>query len=235
MARDGDSKGIPGDVGMSVRLLNRLATICGRIQRRGRYELARMIMPSTAVLGPKIVPRVQGPLTELQDVKLNLGCGPMHLDGYINIDGDPNACADFYMDFSALGEAFAKGTVSEVLMLHSLSYLNLWQARDLFATVLGLLAPGGRIVIELPDIEKCARKLLESTEDLPEYLEGVRGVYAFDPSQIVNKSPITPYAFGWSSWHLRKELSEAGFHAIELHPPQFHGQPWRDIRMEAVK
>lgn len=220
---------------MNVNRLKQVARLCGRLQRRSRYEVARLIMPSTAVLGPKIVPRVQGPLTELQDVKLNLGCGPMHLDGYINIDGDPHACADFYMDFCAVGEAFAKESISEVLMLHSLSYLNLWQARDLFVSVARLLKPGGRLVIELPDIENCARKLLESTDDLPDYLEGVRGVYAFDLSQISNKTPITPYAFGWSAWHLRKELGEAGFHSIELHPPQFHGQPWRDIRMEAIK
>jgi SAM-dependent methyltransferase len=209
--------------------------LLGRIQRRSRYEIAKRIMPSTAELGPKVVPRIQGPLTELRDVKLNLGCGPMHLEGYINIDGDPHACADFYMDFSEVGTAFAKQSIAEVLMLHSLSYLNLWQARELLATLHGLLRPGGRLVIELPDIENCAKKLLESSGNLTEYLEGVRGVYAFDPTQIANKSPITPYAFGWSAWHLRQELLAAGFHSTSLHPPEFHGQLWRDIRMEAVK
>ena len=220
---------------MILNSLKQVTRFVGRVGRRSRYEIAKLIMPSTAVLGPKIVPRVQGPLTELRDVKLNLGCGPMHLDGYINIDGDPRACADFYMDFSTLGEAFAKQSVAEVLMLHSLSYLNLWQARDLFVTVHALLKSQGRLVIELPDIENCARKLLDSTDNLPDYLEGVRGVYAFDLSQVVNKTPITPYAFGWSAWHLRQELVDAGFNSIQLHPPEFHGQPWRDIRMEAVK
>lgn len=207
----------------------------GRAGRRSRYELAKLIMPSTAVLGPKVVSRVQGPLMELQDVKLNLGCGPMHLDGYINIDGDVRACADFYMDFCTVGEAFSKESIAEVLMLHSLSYLNLWQARDLFVSIHRLLKPEGRLVIELPDIENCARKLLDSSDQPSEYLEGVRGVYAFDLSQIANKTPITPYAFGWSAWHLRQELVDAGFGSIETHPPQFHGQPWRDIRVEAVK
>ncbi len=207
----------------------------GRAQRRSRYEIAKRIMPSTAVLGPKVVPRLQGPLIEMRDVKLNLGCGPMHLDGYINIDGDPHACADFYMDFCTVGEAFAKESVAEVLMLHSLSYLNLWQARDLMVTLAGLLRPAGRLVIELPDIEKCAQKLLDSRHKPADYLEGVRGVYAFDLSQVANKTPITPYAFGWSAWHLRQELLDAGFSSIEVHPPQFHGQPWRDIRIEAVK
>ncbi len=216
-------------------MINRALKLLGRIQRRSRYEVAKRIMPSTAELGPKIVPRIQGPLTELTDIKLNLGCGPMHLDGYINIDGDPRACADFYVDFKDVGTAFSKGSVAEILMLHSLSYLNLWQARDLFLAVRDLLRPGGRLVIELPDIENCARKLLESSGDLQPYLEGVRGVYAFDPSQVKKKLPIVPYAFGWSAWHLRQELLEAGFHSTSQHPPQFHGQIWRDVRIEAIK
>jgi hypothetical protein len=215
--------------------LQQIIRFLGRVQRRSRYEVARLIMPSTAVLGPKVVPRVQGPLSQLGDVKLNLGCGPMHLDGYINIDADPCACADFYMDFCTVGRAFEKQSVSEVLMVHSLSYLNLWQARDLFATIFSLLRPQGRLVIELPEIENCARKLLESSGDLTQNIEGLRGIYAFDLSQIANKTPMTPYAFGWSDWHLRQELADAGFSSIETHPPQFHGQPWRDIRMEAVK
>lgn len=216
-------------------MITRALKLLGRVQRRSRYEIAKLIMPSTAELGPKVVPRVQGPLSQLGNIKLNLGCGPMHLEGYINIDADPQACADFYMDFGELGAAFTKDSVSEILMLHSLSYLNLWQARELFLTTHELLTSGGKLIIELPDIENCARKLLESTKNLTEYLEGVRGVYAFDPSQITNKTPITPYAFGWSAWHLEQELLDAGFRATEVHPPEFHGQPWRDIRMEATK
>ncbi len=216
-------------------MISRLAKLLGRVQRRSRYELAKRIMPSTSVLGPKVVLPVQGPLIDLRDTRLNLGCGPMHLDGYINIDADPTACADFYMDFGRVGEAFARESVAEVLMVHSIAYLNLWQARDLFVALHGLIRPGGRLVIETPDIERCARKLLESADRWDDYIEGVRGVYAFDPSQVANKSSITPYAFGWSPWHLEKELRAAKFSDVHLVAPEFHGQPWRDLRVEAIK
>ncbi len=220
---------------MIVRLVKQAVVLATRIGRRSRYEIAKRIMPSTAVLGPKIVPRVAGPLLEKREIRLNLGCGPMHLDGYINIDADPGACADFYMDFSELEHAFAAASAREILMIHSLSYLNLWQARNFFRAAHRLLMPGGKLVIELPAIEKCAKHLLESEGDLPAYLEGVRGVFAFDLSEITNQIAFTPYSFGWSAWHLQQELRDASFSQIAVTEPRFHEQPWRDIRVEATK
>lgn len=215
--------------------MRNIMNLLARISRRSRYEIAKRIMPSTAVLGPKVVPRVSGPLVEKDGIKLNLGCGPMHLDGYINIDGDPRACADFYLNFSELGDAFAPGCAKEILMIHSLSYLNLWQARDFFRVAHQLLSPGGKLIIELPSIEKCAEKVLASKDALPEYLEGVRGIYAFDLTEITNKVAFTPYSFGWSAWHLEHELREASFSQFVVGEPQYHEQAWRDIRMEATK
>ncbi|QEF99406.1 hypothetical protein Mal15_34700 [Stieleria maiorica] len=220
---------------MMRRHLKQLVVLAGRISRRSRYEIAKRIMPSTAVLGPKVVPRVAGPLVEKRDIKLNLGCGPMHLDGYINIDAAPAACADFYMDFGELERAFSASSAREILMIHSLSYLNLWQAREFFRSAYRLLSPGGQLIIELPSIEKCAAHLLESRGNLPAYLEGVRGVFAFDLSEITNQVSFTPYSFGWSAWHLEHELRDASFSRIVVTEPEFHQQPWRDIRVEASK
>ncbi|MCD0461131.1 class I SAM-dependent methyltransferase [Roseiconus lacunae] len=216
-------------------IIGRATTLMARLLRRSRYEVARRLMPSTAVLGPKVVPRVRGPLGEQSDVRLNLGCGPMHLDGYVNIDADPRACADFYMRFDEVAEAFARDSIVEILMIHSLSYLNLWQARDFFHDAYRLLRTGGKLIVELPSIEKCARHLLESSGDQEEYLEAVRGIYAFDPSEISNKVDFTSYSFGWSSWHLKAELTAAGFSQFSESEPHYHEQPWRDIRLEATK
>ncbi|MCC9601170.1 hypothetical protein LOC67_11495 [Stieleria sp. JC731] len=215
--------------------IGKALTLAARMVRRTRYEIAKRIMPSTAVLGPKTVPQLTGPLVERTDIRLNLGCGPMHLDGYINIDANARACADLYLDFGELKHSFAKGSVSEILMVHSLSYLNLWQAREFFAAAYSLLQHGGRLIIELPSIEKCAQHLLDCANDQAGYLEAVRGIYAFDLSEITNKVKFTPYSFGWSAWHLRSELAAVGFTEFSESEPKFHEQPWRDIRIEAVK
>lgn len=121
-------------------------------------------------------------------------------------------------------------------MIHSLGYLRLWQARELLVDLYQLLEPGGRLIIEQPDLIKCARKALESTDNPIEYLEAVRGLYAFGLDQIERREMFTPYAFGWSEMHLKKELERIGFSQVMPYNPLTHGpRPWRDMRIEAVK
>lgn len=169
-------------------------------------------------------------------VRLHLGCGGDYWPGYVNIDLSPNGICDLQMDFTKIGDIYPSDSVTEVALIHSLSYLRLWQARDLFADLYRILEPGGVVVIELPDLVKCARKALECRLSETEYLEAVRGLYAFDMDQIKRKEMFTPYAFGWSSSHLEQELSEAGFCQITISDPKTHGQRlWRDTRIEAIK
>lgn len=168
--------------------------------------------------------------------RLHLGCGQDYWSGYVNIDSSPNAESDLCADFLGLRAHFADGSVAEVAMIHSLGYLRLWQARELFADLHRILEPGGRLTVELPDLAKCAAKALESEQDVPSYIEAVRGLYAFGMDQIESREMFTPYAFGWSAWHLRRELELAGFRDVRVLEPRTHGpRPWRDSRIEAVK
>jgi hypothetical protein len=169
-------------------------------------------------------------------VRLHLGCGGDYWPGYVNVDASPNAVCDLRMDLARISDLYPDGSVTEVVMIHSLSYLRLWQAHDLFGDLYRLLEPGGRLIIELPDLAKCARKVSESEGDLTNYLEAVRGLYAFGMEQIKRREMFTPYAFGWSSWHLKQELEYAGFRQVTIGDPKTHGQRvWRDTRVEAVK
>lgn len=140
------------------------------------------------------------------------------------------------MDFSEVGAAFPEGSVSEIVMIHSLGYLRLWQAREMFTDLIRLLQHGGKLIIELPDLAKCARMALDSDAQPERYLEAVRGLYAFDLDQIANRTMFTPYAFGWSAWHLKMELERAGFREVSIRDPQTHERRlWRDVRVEAIK
>jgi hypothetical protein len=169
-------------------------------------------------------------------LKLHLGCGTEHLAGYINIDVKSNAAADLYLDFCRLHRVFSPESVAEAMMIHSLSYLNLWQARKLFKQLYVLLEPGGKVIIESPDLGKCAQRVLLKDQSLTDYLEGVRSIFAFDMSWVTNEVMYEPYAFGWPGWHLKQELEHVGFKEVLLLDPQTHGRLlWRDIRVEAFR
>ena len=166
---------------------------------------------------------------------MHLGCGSTYLDGYVNIDASLNAHTDLCADFRRIDKVFAADSLSEVLMIHSLGYLNLWEARDLFRLLYRLFESRGKLIIELPDVINCARKILESAESEADYLEGIRGFYAFGMDQIETRDKYTPYAFGWSAWHLKKELEDAGFREVMHLQPETHERTWRDMRIEACK
>lgn len=169
------------------------------------------------------------------NLKLNLGCGQMYLPGWVNIDLDQNVKPDLLCGFNDLHHHFEKHSVDEILMLHSISYLRLWEARDFFKRTNEILKVGGTLTLEFPDLVKCA-KVVTSANDLDQYLEGVRGIFAFDLDQIKKKESFGTYSFGWSSWHIKKELLEMGFKEVQILDPETHGKRnWRDTRIIAKK
>jgi len=169
-------------------------------------------------------------------LKLHLGCGTIYLKDYVNIDVSTDSVADIVCDFRDIFKLYPINSVSEILMVHSISYLRLWEARDFLKDCFQLLKEGGCLTLEFPDLEKCASLLLQSNTDYTNYIEAVRGIYAFDLGQINRKEHFYTYAFGWSAWHIKKELSEIGFSFIDIESPKTHeNRIWRDTRVVAVK
>jgi SAM-dependent methyltransferase len=197
-----------------------------RLRRRARLILRRLRWKAFHRRGAGAAP----------SVRLHLGCGQDYWTGYVNIDVSLDAESDLCLDFSRIGEWFAESSVAEAVMIHSIAYGRLWEARRLLRDLHRVLVAGGRLVIETPDLAKCAAQALDAKDDLPRYLEAVRGLYAFDMEYIEREEPFVPYAFGWSAWHLREELEKAGFREVQVLDPRTHGpRVWRDTRIEAVK
>lgn len=205
-----------------------IGDVLERIRGRARIA-ARAIARRAPMTGDRVMPGQKG-------LRLHLGCGQVHLDGYVNVDVDPKNQPDVCMDFRDVRRAFEAGSVREVLMIHSLGYLRLAEARCFFRHVRDLLEPGGRFISELPDVSKCAAAILDAGELPDRYLGALRGFYAFSMGEVAREAPYVPYAFGWSGWHLRHELERAGFARIHIEEPRTHGKrSWRDVRIEAER
>jgi len=81
-------------------------------------------------------------------MKLNLGSGPTHFDGFLNVDYDPSEGPDVLSEVDAL--PFEDGAADEILASHILEHVPFWSnAVQEWARV---LAPGGICWVMVPDI-----------------------------------------------------------------------------------
>jgi hypothetical protein len=172
--------------------------------------------------------------------KLHLGCGRIHLDGYINIDVSSNSAADMVLDIQHIDKYFKKDSIAEILIIHAISYLRLHDARRLVGACFNILESGGKLIVEFPDVVKCSKIIINNisindTKDLFQYIEGIRGFYAFDLKQIERQVRFNPYAFGWSANHMKYELMDLGFKSVFVFDGIAHERPERDTRIEAAK
>lgn len=164
-------------------------------------------------------------------MKLNIGCGGEKLDGYINIDSDSSFNPDLILDLRNLSNYFKPDSIDEILMVHVIGYLSLWECEEFLQDAHKILRPNGTLIIETPNFDKCVQKV---DKDFDNYLEAVRGIVGFGLDHFEDKKKYVPYSFSWNAIHLSNYLKVAGFKSIKILPPTSHVM-WRDMRIEASK
>lgn len=102
-------------------------------------------------------------------MKLHLGCGSRILSGYLNVDMQPPAdiVADI-REFIPLDEPV------EVLAIHVIEHLVRDEVLSTLRLIKGYLARGGRLIVEMPDREKCVRLALSDDETTSSH--GILGI-----------------------------------------------------------
>jgi len=124
---------------------------------------------------------------EMSGLRLNLGCGPNAVDGWINIDRSPNVVLD---RLPAVKQSLAKlrilsaphmeswprevvrvdvrkgldyptGSATAIYSSHMLEHMYLEEARAVLRESRRILAPGGVLRLALPDGEQIAADLIK--------------------------------------------------------------------------
>lgn len=91
------------------------------------------------------------------EIKLHLGCGNLHLEGWVNIDWNASEYTDIVDDVSTL-TTFQENTVDEIYACHVLEHFGLVssveQPRciDVLKRWNSLLKPGGILYVSVPNI-----------------------------------------------------------------------------------
>lgn len=171
-------------------------------------------------------------------MKINFAAGRQTLEGYFNVDAvqHPDATKpldlvyEMRFDNCDLIEKMPlpDECADELFAAHVLEHFYRYDVDAVLAEWKRLLKIGGRLILELPNLEACARNLLAGMR--PQMC--MFGIYG-DESW---KSPYMIHRFGYTPTTLSGILADHGFKKIQVLPPQTHKRRVnRDMRVEAVK
>lgn len=92
-------------------------------------------------------------------LKLHLGCGAKHLDGFVNVDILDGPATDVVCDIRHL--PYEPSSVAEIYSCSTLEHISRHEWRDTIRDWAALLEPGGYLYLSVPDFPTCARYYLE--------------------------------------------------------------------------
>lgn len=170
-------------------------------------------------------------------MKINFGCGSQMLDGFINIDavagGKKKPELLHAIVFDKDGHVtnpipLADECAEELHSYHVIEHVYAWEAVHLLAEWKRLLKPGGKLILELPNIRLACENFLAG---LPDQM-GMWPLYG----DWNHKDPYMMHKHGYTPETIEQLLIAAGFNSVSHLPPQTHGARLnRDMRVECVK
>ncbi|ABO49926.1 methylase involved in ubiquinone/menaquinone biosynthesis-like protein [Desulforamulus reducens MI-1] len=164
-----------------------------------------------------------GLIQENKPLKLHLGCGEQHFEGYINIDYPPvehnlmNVAADVYADINQLD--FPAGVIDEVRLHHVFEHFNRVTALALLIRWHSWLKIGGKLIIETPDLMGSARTIL-SDASFQEKMAVVRHLTGDQAARWAY------HVDQWFQERFEKTLEKLGFQVLQTYQMSWSREPY---------
>jgi predicted SAM-dependent methyltransferase len=156
-------------------------------------------------------------------VRLHVGAGDKQWPGWVNVD--LHGEQDVNCDVRKL--PFDPNHADEIQAHHVLEHLHRKDANVALADWFRVLKSGGRLVLELPCLDKMAEMIVKGEKNIRLTLLGLFG----DPR---DERPGMEHKWAYSKAELSDLLLGIGFKDVKVMEPVFHLPP-RDMRLEAVK
>lgn len=192
----------------------------------GRFAPERSVAAWAALLGGGAV-----------GLRLNLGCGDKILPGYVNVDIAPSRrglAPDVLCDLHQL-TPFETDSAQEVLAVHVIEHFWRWEVVSVLREWARVLAPGGRMVIECPNLLTACEEIARRPETaLGAGVEAQRTMWVLygDPAW---KDPLMCHRWNYTPASLAEVMREAGLVNIRQEPAQFKLRDPRDMRVVGEK
>jgi SAM-dependent methyltransferase len=170
-------------------------------------------------------------------IKLNLGCGDKIIEGYINVDVVSSRAGkkpDVICDLHNLS-VFESNSVDEILSVHVIEHFWQWEVVDILNEWKRVLKPGGKMIIECPNLISAAEEFLKNSDVAAlGGQEGQRSMWVFygDPGW---RDPLMIHRWGYTPRSLATVMSTAGLIELKQEPAQFKLREPRDMRISGVK
>lgn len=94
-------------------------------------------------------------------LKLNLGSGSNKIDGFINIDLNPDNKPDLVANILE-PLPYNDGSIDEIVLFHTIEHIQKRLHRKLFREMYRLLSPDGKFILSYPEFSNIARNWLEN-------------------------------------------------------------------------
>ena len=169
-------------------------------------------------------------------IKLNLGCGDKILPGYINVDVASERAGkkpDVISDIRKL--TFDDNYADEILSVHVIEHFWRWEVFDILKEWIRVLKPGGRLILECPNLQSACEEFLKSPEvKSGPGQEGQRTMWVFygDPRW---QDPLMVHRWGYTPHSLSLLMNEVGLINIKQEAAQYKLKEPRDMRIVGEK
>lgn len=156
-------------------------------------------------------------------LRLNLGSGRHNFPNAVNVDYDERA--DVVGSVTALS-GFADESVDEIYAIHLFEHLPRLEVGEVLAEWRRVLKPGGKLILELPCLDKIAAMIVAG-EDRPGFT--IFGIFG----DVREKSPYMFHKWCYTKKELSSIMQEMGFSTM-VSEPVYHMKE-RDMRITGVK
>lgn len=150
------------------------------------------------------------PLTKTAATRLHLGCGPIDVPGFTNIDGVDRPHVHFVQSITDLSR-FSTSSMDFVYTSHTLEHFPRAQTPAILKEWHRVLTPGGKLCVSVPDFDR----ILEMYDANAKDLSGV-----IDPLFGGQDYPFNFHHTAFNRASLTQVLLQAGFSEVR---PWTHG------------
>ncbi|MDC0490310.1 methyltransferase domain-containing protein [Paracoccaceae bacterium] len=180
----------------------------------------------------------------LPEVNLHLGCGGDNIKGWVNLDlydfdeADTSRSGSHYdikMDIRQLD--LPDNSADKILLVHVMEHFVRWEALKMIRHWYDKLKPGGVLIIETPDLDKCIEWYLKG-KDAP-HMQTPLGTLNMGFTQFYGNQwseiDFETHRYVWTKPELKRVQLEVGFSNVEIsNEAKFH-QAGRDLFSIAIK